>query len=49
MELSRVTKFLMDRGAVVVAEVTSRQQRPSPIAQGGGGENPLQRDRNYFR
>ena len=40
MELSRVTKFLMDRGAVVVAEVTSRQQRPSPIAQGGGVEIP---------
>ena len=35
MELSRVTKFLMDRGAVVIAEVIDIQQHRSPIVQGG--------------
>ena len=34
-EISRVTKFLLDRGAVVYAELTSTNYRRSPLMQGG--------------
>ena len=34
-EISRVTKFFMDRGAIVSAQLTSEHYRRSPIVQGG--------------
>ena len=34
-EISRVTKFLLDRGAVAYAELTLTHYRRSPITQGG--------------
>ena len=34
-EISRVTKFFMDKGAIVTAPLTSEHYRRSPIAQGG--------------
>ena len=34
-EISRVTKFLLDRGAVAYTELTSTHYRRSPIMQGG--------------
>ena len=34
-EISRVTKFLLDRGAVTYAELTLTRYRRSPITQGG--------------
>ena len=33
-EISRVTKFFMDRGAIVSAQLTSEHYRRSPIVQG---------------
>ena len=35
MEISRVTKFLLDRGAIVSAKLTSTHYRRSPLVQGG--------------
>ena len=35
MEISRVTKFFIDRGATVAAELTSEYYRRSPLIQGG--------------
>lgn len=35
MEISRVTKFLKDRGAEVTAKLTSTHYRRSPLVQGG--------------
>ena len=35
MEISRATKFLIDRGANVTAQVTSDHYRRSPLVQGG--------------
>ena len=35
MEISRVTKFLLDRGANVSAKLTSSHYRRSPLIQGG--------------
>ena len=35
MEISRVTKFLLDRGANVFAKLTSTHYRRSPLVQGG--------------
>ena len=35
MEISRVTKFLIDRGAKVSAKLTSTNYRRSPLVQGG--------------
>ena len=35
MEISRVTKFLLDRGANVSAKLTSTHYRRSPLVQGG--------------
>ena len=35
MEISRVTKFLIDRGANVSAKLTSTHYRRSPLVQGG--------------
>ena len=35
MELSRLTKFLLDRGAVIKAQLTSSNYRRSPLVQGG--------------
>ena len=34
-EISRVTKLLLDRGAVAYAELTSTHYRRSPVVQGG--------------
>ena len=34
-EISRVTKFLLDRGAIVQAILTSTDYRRSPLVQGG--------------
>jgi len=34
-EISRITKFFMDRGAIVSAQLTSEHYRRSPIVQGG--------------
>eukprot|EP00111_Clytia_hemisphaerica_P018557 TCONS_00054890-protein len=34
-EISRITKFFMDRGAVVSVQLTSRHYRRSPLVQGG--------------
>ena len=34
-EISRVTKFLLDRGATITAELTSSQYRRSPLVQRG--------------
>ena len=34
-EISRVTKFFLDRGARVNAKLTSRHYRRSPLVQGG--------------
>ena len=34
-EISRVTKLLLDRGAVAYAELTSTHYRRSPLVQGG--------------
>lgn len=34
-EVSRITKFILDRGAVVTAEITSHHYRRSPLVQGG--------------
>ena len=34
-EVSRITKFLLNRGATITAEITSDLQRRSPLAQGG--------------
>ena len=34
-EMSRVTKFFMDRGVIVSAQLTSEHYRRSPIVQGG--------------
>ena len=34
MEISRVTKFFIDRGATVTAELTSGYYRRSPLIQG---------------
>ena len=34
-EISRATKFLLDRGAVVKATITSHKYRRSPLVQGG--------------
>ena len=34
-EIAQATKFLMDRGAVMHAEVTSQRYRRSPLVQGG--------------
>ena len=35
MEISRVTKFLLDRGANVSAKLRSTHYRRSPLVQGG--------------
>ena len=35
MEISRITKYILDRGAIVTAEVTSNHYRGSPLIQGG--------------
>ena len=35
MEISRVTKFFIDRGATVTAELTREYYRRSPLIQGG--------------
>ena len=35
IEISRVTKFLLDRGANVSTKLTSTQYRRSPLVQGG--------------
>ena len=35
MEISRITKFLIDRGADVSAKLTSTNYRRSPLVQGG--------------
>ena len=35
LELSRITKFLLDRGAVVTAEVSGRHYQRSVLFQGG--------------
>ena len=35
MEISRVTKFFIDRGATVTAELTRKYYRRSPLIQGG--------------
>ena len=35
MEISRVTKFLLDRAASVSAKLTSTHYRRSPLAHGG--------------
>ena len=35
MEISRTTKFLIDRGVTVIAELTSDHYRRSPLIQGG--------------
>lgn len=35
MEISRITKFLIDRGADVTAKLTSTNYRRSPLVQGG--------------
>ena len=35
MEISRVTKFLLDRGANVSAKLTITHYRRSPLVQGG--------------
>ena len=35
MEISRVAKFLLDRGANVSAKLTSTHYRRSPLVQGG--------------
>ena len=35
MEISRATKFLLDRGATVTATLTSTYYRISPLVQGG--------------
>ena len=34
-EISRVTKFFMDRGATIEVQLTSKHYRRSPIVQGG--------------
>ena len=34
-EISRITKFFIDRGAVVFVQLTSRHYRRSPLVQGG--------------
>ena len=34
-EISRATKFLLDRGALVKATITSHKYRRSPLVQGG--------------
>ena len=34
-EISRVTKFFMDRGAIITAQLTSEHYRRSPLVQGG--------------
>ena len=35
MEISRITKFLIDRGADATAKLTSTNNRRSPLVQGG--------------
>ena len=35
MEISRVTKFFMNRGATVTLTLTSEHYRRSPLVQGG--------------
>ena len=35
LEISRVTKFFIDRGATVIAELTTDYYRRSPLVQGG--------------
>ena len=35
LEISRITKFLLDRGAVVSAKLSSTDYRRSPLVQGG--------------
>ena len=35
MEISRITKFLLDRGARIEATLRSIQYRRSPLVQGG--------------
>ena len=35
MEISRVTKFFIDRGGSIIAELTSDHYRRSPLIQGG--------------
>ena len=35
MELSRITKFLIDRGLKVEAQLSSTNYRRSPLIQGG--------------
>lgn len=35
LEISRVTKHLIDRGATVCARISSTKYRPSPLVQGG--------------
>ena len=35
IEVSRLTKFLLDRGATVTATLTSKSYRRSPLVQGG--------------
>ena len=34
-EVSRITKFILDRGAVIAAEISSPHYRRSPLVQGG--------------
>ena len=34
-EVSRITKFLLNRGATITAEITSDHYRRSPLVQGG--------------
>ena len=34
-EITRATKFILDRGAIVVAEVSTDHYRRSPLVQGG--------------
>ena len=35
LEISRITKYILDRGAVVTAIITSNRYRKSPLVQGG--------------
>ena len=35
MEIARVTKFLLDRGAVIIATLNTTNYRRSPLVQGG--------------
>ena len=35
MEISRPTKFLLDRGAIIKLKLTGKKYRRSPLVQGG--------------